>query len=39
MMSRAAQTHLAGHIRPAGNVFETPDLKDSETQTVKFFLK
>jgi len=23
MMSRAAQTHLAGHMRPAGRVFET----------------
>jgi len=23
-MSRAAQTHLAGHMRPAGRVFETP---------------
>jgi len=26
MMSRAAQTHLAGHMRPAGRVFETPGL-------------
>jgi len=24
MMSLAAQTHLAGHMRPAGRVFETP---------------
>jgi len=24
MMSRAAQTHLVGHMRPAGRVFETP---------------
>jgi len=29
MMSRAAQTHLAGHMRPAGRVFETPALKAS----------
>ena len=29
MMSRAAQTHLAGHMRPAGRVFETPDLEHS----------
>jgi len=27
MMSRAAQTHLAGHMRPAGRVFETPGLE------------
>jgi len=27
MMSRAAQTHLAGHMRPAGRVFETPALQ------------
>jgi hypothetical protein len=27
MMSRASQTHLAGHMRPAGRVFETPGLK------------
>ncbi len=26
MMSQAAQTHLAGHMRPAGRVFETPDV-------------
>jgi hypothetical protein len=26
MMSRAAETHLAGHMRPAGLVFETPGL-------------
>jgi len=26
MMSRAAQTHLAGHMRPTGRVFETPAL-------------
>ncbi len=26
MMSRAAQAHLAGHMRPAGRVFETPGL-------------
>jgi len=26
MMSRAAKTHLAGHMRPAGRVFETPGL-------------
>ena len=26
MMTRAAQTHLAGHMRPAGRVFETPAL-------------
>ena len=26
MMSRAAQTHLAGHMRPAGLVFETPGI-------------
>ncbi len=25
-MSRAAQTHLAGHMQPTGRVFETPDL-------------
>ncbi len=24
MMSRATQTHLAGHMQPAGRVFETP---------------
>jgi len=24
MLSRVAQTHLAGHMRPAGRVFETP---------------
>jgi len=27
MMSQAAQTHLAGHMRPAGHVFETPGLE------------
>ena len=27
MMTRAAQTHQAGNMRPAGRVFETPDLK------------
>jgi len=27
MLSRAAQTHLAGHMRPAGRVFETPDVE------------
>jgi hypothetical protein len=27
MMSRAAQTYLAGHMRSAGRVFETPDLQ------------
>ncbi len=26
VMSRAAQTHLAGQMRPAGRVFETPGL-------------
>ena len=26
MMTRAAQTHQAGHMRPAGRVFETPAL-------------
>jgi len=26
MMSRAAQTHLMGHMRSVGHVFETPDL-------------
>jgi len=26
-MSRAAQTLLAGHMRPAGRVFETPALE------------
>jgi len=26
-MLRAAQTHLAGHMRPAGRVFETPALR------------
>ena len=26
MMTRAAQTHQAGHMRPAGRVFETPGL-------------
>ncbi len=25
--SRAAQMHLAGHMRPAGRVFENPDLQ------------
>jgi len=30
MMSRAAQTHLASHMRPAGRVFETPDLGQSD---------
>ena len=28
MMTRAAQTHQAGHMRPAGRVFETPDLNE-----------
>ena len=28
MMTGAAQTHQAGHMRLAGRVFETPDLKD-----------
>ena len=28
MMTRAAQTHQADHMRPAGRVFETPDLDD-----------
>ncbi len=27
MISRAAQTHLAGHMGPAGRVFETPDIE------------
>jgi len=27
MMTRAAQTHLAGHMRPAGRVFETPGIE------------
>ena len=26
MITRAAQTHQAGHMRPAGRVFETPAL-------------
>jgi hypothetical protein len=26
IMLRATQTHLAGHMRPAGRVFETPAL-------------
>ncbi len=29
MMTRAAQTHLAGHMRPAGRVFETPALESN----------
>ncbi len=28
MMSWAAQTHLTGHMRPVGRVFETPVLED-----------
>jgi len=31
MMSRAAQTHLAGHMWPAGRVFETPGLEQVMT--------
>ncbi len=27
MMSRAAQTYLAGHMRPAGRVLEAPGLE------------
>ncbi len=30
MMSRAAQTHLAGLMRPAGRVFETPGIGDKD---------
>ena len=26
MVTRAAQSHHAGHMRPAGRVFETPEL-------------
>jgi len=37
MMSRAAQTHLAGHMRPAGRVFETPAL-DTHTHTLSLSL-
>jgi hypothetical protein len=37
-MSRAAQTHLAGHMRPAGRVFQTPDL-DNTNMTFLQFLK
>jgi len=29
-MSQAAKTHLAGHKRPAGLVFETPALKGTK---------
>jgi len=29
MMSWAAQTLLAGHMRPAGRVFETPVVEDA----------
>jgi len=37
MISRAAQTHMAGHMRPhAGRVFETPDL-DYYTITISFW--
>ena len=28
MLTRAAQIHLAGHMRLAGHVFETPDLEE-----------
>ena len=28
MMTRAARTHQAGHTRPAGRVFETPELEN-----------
>ena len=30
MMTRAAQSHQAGHMRPAGRMFETPDLTISD---------
>jgi hypothetical protein len=33
MVSRAAQTHLAGHMRPAGRVFETPAVDISNVLT------
>ncbi len=42
MMTRAAQTHLAGHMRPAGCVFETPGINVSlaiHLATVVTFLK
>ncbi len=29
VMSRAAQTHPAGQMRPAGREFETPELEDA----------
>ncbi len=38
MISRAAQTHLAGHMRPAGRVFETPALKDEREKQAKLRL-
>jgi len=33
MVSRAAQTHLAGLMRPAGRVFETPALRVTNYST------
>jgi len=33
MMSWAAQTHLAGHMRPACRVFETPVLEHGSQKT------
>jgi len=32
MMSRAAQIHLAGLMRPSGRVFETPALEGKEKE-------
>ena len=34
MMARAAQTHQAGHMRPAGRVFETPGLYTEVTKSL-----
>jgi len=35
MMSRAAQTLLASHMRPAGRVFETPALEYGDGWVVR----
>ena len=38
MMTRVAQTHQAGHMRPAGRVFETPEL-DRPLKSSTFYRK
>ena len=38
MMTRAARTHQAGHMRPAGRVFETPGVGDATLVRLGLFV-